>query len=228
MNQTEIKSHERFRIGLLLALVGGFLDAYTYVTRGGVFANAQTGNIVLLALNAAQGSMKAAAYYMIPITAFALGVLVTEYIKKKCADGVLKRWEETVLILEIILLGITGILPKEVPDAIVNVMISFICSLQVNTFRKVREIPYASTMCTGNLRSGMEKLFRFLSEKDRAAGKHALHYFGIILAFMAGAGAGAFLSAQAGGKSVWICCVLLAVVCFMMKLEEKRKIFRKS
>src|SRR5580658_6145873 len=34
--------------GLLLAGVGGFLDAYTFVGRGGVFANAQTGNIVLL------------------------------------------------------------------------------------------------------------------------------------------------------------------------------------
>lgn len=33
--------------GLLLAGVGGFLDAYTFVGYGGVFANAQTGNIVL-------------------------------------------------------------------------------------------------------------------------------------------------------------------------------------
>ena len=33
---------------MLLAIVGGFLDAYTFVGRGGVFCNAQTGNIVLL------------------------------------------------------------------------------------------------------------------------------------------------------------------------------------
>ena len=44
---------ESLRIGLILAAAGGFLDAYTYISRGGVFANAQTGNIVLLGVNAA-------------------------------------------------------------------------------------------------------------------------------------------------------------------------------
>ena len=38
---------DSFRIGAILAAVGGFLDAYTYLARGQVFANAQTGNIVL-------------------------------------------------------------------------------------------------------------------------------------------------------------------------------------
>ena len=46
---TAIPIHETFRVAALLAVVGGFLDAYTYILRGGVFANAQTGNIVLLA-----------------------------------------------------------------------------------------------------------------------------------------------------------------------------------
>ena len=29
---------ERFEVGLFLSLIGGFLDAYTFVARGGVFA----------------------------------------------------------------------------------------------------------------------------------------------------------------------------------------------
>ena len=36
---------ESFRLAAVLALVGGFLDAYTYICRGQVFSNAQTGNI---------------------------------------------------------------------------------------------------------------------------------------------------------------------------------------
>ena len=39
---------ESFVVGILLCLCGGFQDAYTYVCRDKVFANAQTGNIVLL------------------------------------------------------------------------------------------------------------------------------------------------------------------------------------
>lgn len=38
---------DTFLIAVLLAVVGGSLDAYSYVARGHVFANAQTGNIVL-------------------------------------------------------------------------------------------------------------------------------------------------------------------------------------
>ena len=45
---THRQMSESFRLGAVLALTGGFLDAYTYLIRGGVFANAQTGNIVLL------------------------------------------------------------------------------------------------------------------------------------------------------------------------------------
>lgn len=41
---------ESFRLAAVLALVGGFLDAYTYICRGQVFSNAQTGNIVLVGL----------------------------------------------------------------------------------------------------------------------------------------------------------------------------------
>ena len=37
---------ESIELGAILALAGGFMDAYSYIGRGGVFANAQTGNIL--------------------------------------------------------------------------------------------------------------------------------------------------------------------------------------
>ena len=37
----------------ILAMSGGFMDAYSYMCRGEVFANAQTGNILLMAVNQA-------------------------------------------------------------------------------------------------------------------------------------------------------------------------------
>ena len=49
-------------VGALLSFTGGFQDAYTYLCRGKVFANAQTGNIVLLSaalLRAAVGEHRA-------------------------------------------------------------------------------------------------------------------------------------------------------------------------
>ena len=56
---------DSFRIGAMLAVVGGFLDAYTYLARGQVFANAQTGNIVLLGVHLSEGDFKKALSYQI-------------------------------------------------------------------------------------------------------------------------------------------------------------------
>ena len=38
------------RFALLLTCASGFLDSYTFLARGGVFANAQTGNVIFLGL----------------------------------------------------------------------------------------------------------------------------------------------------------------------------------
>ena len=44
---------ESLPIMILLTLSGGFMDAYSYLCRGEVFANAQTGNILLFGVNLA-------------------------------------------------------------------------------------------------------------------------------------------------------------------------------
>lgn len=77
-NREIVQRSESFPIGVLLALTGGFLDAYTYVSRGGVFANAQTGNMVLLGIRLSEGAWRQAAYYFVPIVAFAAGVLLAD------------------------------------------------------------------------------------------------------------------------------------------------------
>lgn len=213
-NQTtrKIKPRELFRVGAALAFVGGFLDAYTYLLRGGVFANAQTGNVMFLSIYIAEGKFIKACYYIPPILAFVLGVLVTEYIKLQCEKRDYIKWEHLVLGVEIILLGIIGFLPASIPNGIVNVTIAFVCSVQVNSFRKVHNITYASTMCTGNLRSGTENLFRGIRENNHQLLKNALHYFGIIGLFILGAGVGTLLVHLIGIRSIWICCIILAGV----------------
>ena len=42
---------ETFINSAVLAVSGGFQDAYTYFTRDKVFSNAQTGNVVLMSQN---------------------------------------------------------------------------------------------------------------------------------------------------------------------------------
>ena len=65
---------ETVRLGLLLALSGGLMDAYSYLFRGEVFANAQTGNIVLLSQNLFTGNWAKVPLYLVPLVFFALGI----------------------------------------------------------------------------------------------------------------------------------------------------------
>ena len=191
-------AHEMLRVGLCLAFTGGFLDAYTYLLRGGVFANAQTGNMVLMALYAARRDGRAF-YYLLPIAAFLAGVIVTEWLKARLTNAQHIAWQHVVLLAEAILVFAVGFVPRSVPDAVVNVTVSFICSLQVNSFRRTRGLPYATTMCTGNLRSAGEHVFAW-AHGDKTAGRAALRYCAVILVFCAGAWAGAVLPAAAPGR----------------------------
>ena len=68
---------ESFLIAGILSISGGLQDAYTYMYRGKVFANAQTGNIVLLSANIMDGRWDKVLHYLVPLCAFALGVLAS-------------------------------------------------------------------------------------------------------------------------------------------------------
>ncbi|MEG2720073.1 MAG: YoaK family protein, partial [Oscillospiraceae bacterium] len=194
----------------------------TFVLRGGVFANAQTGNMVLLAINAVGKDFVKVIYYFIPILAFFLGVLITEVIKKYYDKSKRIRHEYVVLIFEAVLLFVVGFIPTTVSHLTSNVIISFICSMQVNSFRSIDGSPYATTMCTGNLRSAGEKFFLFLSKKDKSAGKTCGKYFMVIVFFCIGAGIGVYFSEKYGVRSVWICSAILLLTAVIL-IDEQRK-----
>ena len=62
---------------LSFAFVGGFLEAYTFLLHGGVFCNAQTGNLVLFFIDAANGEWQEASHYLYSLLAYIAGILVS-------------------------------------------------------------------------------------------------------------------------------------------------------
>lgn len=148
---------ESFLIAGILSISGGLQDAYTYMYRGKVFANAQTGNIVLLAQNLVDRNWSVALRYFSPLLFFALGVAAAECIHMRYQKAQRIHWRQLVLAIEILLLFAVGFFPNEM-DLLANAMVSFACAMQVQAFRKVNGYAFASTMCIGNLRSGMESL----------------------------------------------------------------------
>lgn len=179
-------------LGLVLAAAGGFMDAYTFIARGGVFANAQTGNLVLLGVRAFEGDVRAL-HYLAPVLAFVLGVLACQALRAGQRRLRPVGWRQAVLIGEAVLLAASAFAPQSCNDA-VNAGVSFACAMQVSAFRSLRGQPYATTMCTGNLRSGTEALWKGVAACDGDSLRAGGRYFAVIGCFVAGAGAGALLT----------------------------------
>lgn len=220
IQKSKIQTSETFVLSAILAMSGGFQDAYTYNVRKEVFSNAQTGNIVLMSQHIMMGEMMKGLSYLFPVVAFALGVLVAERIGHRYKGAKRIHWRQIIVAIEIVILFAVGFIPERY-DMIATMLVSFSCSMQVQAFRKVNGYGYASTMCIGNLRSGTESLSIYLREKQHGALKKAAHYYGIIFIFAIGAGVGGICSLHIGIRAIWISSILLAIVCAMMIKEHR-------
>ena len=207
-----------------IILSGGLQDAYTYLCRGKVFANAQTGNIVLFSSYLFDGEWGHCTRYLIPVLSFLLGIFAAECVHRHFKYMEKVHWRQLIILAEIILLFAVGFLPQSV-NTLANALVSFVCAMQVQTFRKVRGHAYASTMCIGNMRSGTEALCVYFHTRDREVLYKALTYFGVNGLFAVGAGLGALLTAHFAERGIWVSCGLLAVsflIMFIHEEEEKR------
>ena len=97
-----IQTSETFLLSAILALSGGFQDAYTYNVRNEVFSNAQTGNVVLMSQHLMMGEWMKGLSYLFPILSFALGVLVAERIWHRYKKAKLIHWRQIIESIEII------------------------------------------------------------------------------------------------------------------------------
>ena len=152
---------ESFLTAAFLSISGGLQDAYTYICRGEVFANAQTGNIVLLSQSLVERKWSTVIHYLIPLGFFAMGIVV--------AEG----------------------------------------------------YAFASTMCIGNIRSGMESLCVYGKTKDKEKLYKAGHYLGIIGMFAVGAAVGGHLILLLHERTIWVSCGLLFVGFLLMFIKEE-------
>ena len=164
----EKQMSEAFINSIFLAMSGGFQDAYTYFTRDKVFSNAQTGNVVLMSQHFMMGEWKDGLKYLLPLLAFAFGVLAAERIQAQFRFARRLHWRQGILLLEIAILLIVGFLPQTL-NMTATILVSFSCAMQVQAFRKVDGYSYASTMCIGNLRCASEALSEYLHSHDRVA-----------------------------------------------------------
>lgn len=213
------QTSESIELGILLALSGGFMDAYSYLARGQVFANAQTGNMLLFGVNLARGQFQHALHYLCPVLAFGLGIFLAEFVHFQKIQKV--HWRQVTLLIEIIILfGVGYISFKQ--NLLANSLTSFACGLQVQAFRKIHGKGYATTMCIGNLRTGTHEMCNYLCTKKVQHLQSGLLYYSIILTFIIGAILGNFCIQIFSAKAIWISVSLLILAFILMFIDREK------
>lgn len=209
-NRWERQMSDSLLTAVFLTLSGGFQDAYTFFFRGGVYANAQTGNVVQMGTELLKGNVRGALWYLLPLFSFMAGIWVSIAVRRHCTAVSVIHWRQRIVLAEIVILFGVAFIPKSW-DFLATSLVSFVCAMQVQAFRKVEDQSYASTMCIGNIRSGVEALSRYVYEKDRRSLYRFIRYVALILIFAVGAGLGYRLSVLWGARSIWCSCALLLV-----------------
>lgn len=77
------------------------------------------------------------------------------------------HWRQIIIAIEIIALVAVAFIPIGSGNFAANIIVSFICAMQMEAFRKVQGITYVSTMCTGNLRSATACIYTWKKTGDK-------------------------------------------------------------
>lgn len=209
---------ESIELAIFLALSGGLMDAYSYLVRGHVFANAQTGNLLLFGVYMATGEFARASHYILPVIAFAVGIGLTHLVSLTWKYENF-TWHIEAVIFEIVVLASVGFVPEGRP-LLANCITSFACGIQVQAFRVLHGRPFATTMCIGNLRSGTHELVTFLTTKKKQALEDALLYYGVIIFFVFGAILGSGLIPLLGTHTIWVSPALLTAALIILLVNK--------
>ena len=215
-SQKQPAEHSIF-VFLSFAVAGGFLEAYTYLLHGGVFCNAQTGNLVLLALNLLSADFSAASRYLFSILAYIAGILVSALLpallKGKC-------FHLAVTAFEILALAAIAFIPSYASDWFTYVSVAFLCALQYNTFTECRGAKLATTFCTNNIRQTILHLHAGIRDKNSALLQKSGIYALVIAVFALGAVLGGLTGKYLGNYSALVCAAALVPAFFYLLSDE--------
>jgi uncharacterized membrane protein YoaK (UPF0700 family) len=206
--------------GTMLALGGGYLDGYTYVNHGRVFANSMTGNVVLLGINCFESSWKQGLRHLPPIVMFMLGIAAARILMVPRIAALVRKPALLVLILEIVTLAVLSLLRDTAPDIWFTMSIAFVASMQVETFNKIHGKNYNSTFATGNLRTLSEGITDWVFAHESQDARRRITDFSLICGgFALGAILAGLLAKRMGNHALWIEILLVSCVAIQTELS---------
>lgn len=191
----------------LFTFIGGFSNAYTYILRGGIFSNMQTGNLIKFIIGLSNGNFEP--LYFIPIIFFIIGCLITPLLNKLKNSYII---DQIIILLTYL---ICGFIPSSTILNILTVSImAFIGAILFDSFNECLNTTYTSIMCTNNMRLFSKSII----EKNY---KKVLFFILIIISFSIGVLVSALLGKVFELYSISFLSIIVFISLFISIIKNK-------
>ena len=183
----------------IMTSVGGFCASYSFLARGGVFAFAQTGNIIYSGHVMASGHFLGVLTFLFPILSYMLGLFLSQQLRDRQAD--LVTFEKIILLFQSLLMTLSA--------RLVLCLLGLSSGLQMQTFHRVEGHEYTSIMVMGNMKRTVEAFSAYLKDHETGSLKKALLYIFINSIFCLGSAWGFAITKAMGDSAIIVPALFL-------------------
>jgi uncharacterized membrane protein YoaK (UPF0700 family) len=209
----------RPRLAIVLAAIGGWVDAIGFLTLFGLFTAHLSGNTARLGVAIGQGEASTALTYAVPIVVFfggaVLGVafMTARHARGRGAMAALLAVEATLvatfMVVGTLLRDAGDLTPRSAAYYGLAVLAVAAMGLQTAALRHAAGVPVHTTFITGMVTHLAEAVVGVARREDRDASQRAGVYGSLVAAYIVGASSGAALE---GPWALWALSIPVAVL----------------
>ena len=206
----EFHSRSKF-FACLLTFCAGFVDAYTFMERGGTLVAGQTGNVVFLSVEMIHHKTGEIEVKLATMLAFMLGIFLITVLRPIFEQSL---WRVTSISPLVLICTLVGSMPNTVPNMFIVPPIAFCMGVVATAFGEVDGIVYNNSFMTGNIKKTMVAFGNFVRTSEKPYLKEGIFFVALLGSFITGAIISTYLIQFYALRTIWIVAVILFA--FMM------------
>lgn len=206
-------------ITLFSTFLMGCIDAYTFLTHDGLFASAQTGNLVVLGAKILAGDFSEVFIHVSSFAGFAIGAFLAQGIVEHYKHYGERKYRK-YLFFQIIFLLSAAAIQQYIGASLIAGLLGLLAGYNLTVFRKVKSTSMNNGIMTGNTKNMMNNLYLALFQKDRGALDIFLTLLAGLFVFMFGVVIGASIVLFNEALVLWFTFIATAICYLWLRFKK--------
>ena len=198
---------EARRLHFLMSAIGGYIGVYSILGRNGIFALAQTMNLIQTVVSLEEGDFLEVAMRVGAVCLFGLAVAFAAVLLR---HGEQKRKKVSIAVTVLVVVC-EGIIPLTVSSMAALYPVFLAMTLQWCAFRGPEVYGSSTIFSTNNLRQCVDAYVRYCRNRDMGLHEKACFFGNTLVSYHVGAAVCCIAMKTAGNVCVWFCLPLLAL-----------------